>query len=119
MMKANTIPLLIRLGRASERCFGPLTGHPGPRRGSVYQEMRLGAAVGLLACLGYAGLGGASVPLVLLAGVLGLGIGGVIGLLLWGGSSDFPDDPVLPPARGQERRSRPAAQSLRRAVARP
>ena len=96
---------------ACERYVGPLAERES-RRATVYQEMNLGAVVGLVACLAYACLAGAPVLVFLAAVPVGFCIGSVIGLMLWNSSADLPGDPVLPPARG--RNDAPAAQGTAR-----
>lgn len=111
MMKDHALQNLLRtrLRRASvaaERYFGPLSG---PRQATVYQEMHLGSAVGVSASLAYACAFGAPALLLLPAALAGYCAGAVIGLLIWNSSADLPEDPVLPPARSQERYARARA----------
>ena len=71
---------------------------------TVHQEMRRGAAFGSLFALG-AGVA-FHLPLIGVAAAMlgGICAGGVIGLVLWSGSPSLPEDRVLPPPPGQERR---------------
>jgi hypothetical protein len=92
-----------RVLAASERYFGPLRSSSEPRQATVYQEMNLGAAVGLMACLAYACAAGAPAAMLSFAALVGFCAGAVMGLVLWSSSADLPEDPVLPPAPGQER----------------
>jgi hypothetical protein len=57
----------------------------------------------VFACLVLTWALGVPAEFALFAAGLGLGAGGVIGLLIWIGSTTLPDDPVLPPAPGQDR----------------
>jgi len=70
---------------------------------SLWQELTTGAVVGVFACLALTWALGVPAEFALFAAVLGVCAGGVIGLLIWIGSATLPDDPVLPPAPGQER----------------
>lgn len=112
MMNPTLRNPLSRMFLAAERIFGPLRHSPAPRQASVYQEMNLGAAVAVAACVGYTCIAGASALVTLSVVPFGFCAGSVIGLLLWHSSGEFPEDPVLPPARGQERRPWPAAARL-------
>jgi len=88
---------------AGKRYFGRLLGLPRPPQTTVYQEMHLGAGIGLTASLAYACAAGAPAAMLSFAALVGYCAGTVIGLLLWIGSAELPEDPVVPPARGQER----------------
>lgn len=72
----------------------------------VEEEMLHGAAIGLVVCLVLAWLSGGSLLSVRVALFWGSCVGALIGLLLWAGSPDAPEDPVLPPSPGQGRESR-------------
>lgn len=64
-----------------------------------------GSAIGLpaSACIAAGiGLGEAA---ILGAGLLGIGVGALIGLLLWIGADGLPEDPVVPPERARQERS--------------
>lgn len=70
---------------------------------AAHQEILRGAAIGILACLVFACLAGAS-PLSLVAAVIwGSSVGALIGMLLWVGSVEAPEDPIPPPPPGQAR----------------
>jgi hypothetical protein len=115
MMKDHSIRKLVeRVLAAAEGYFGPLQDSSGPRQATVYQEMHLGAAVGLVASVTCVCAVGASALVSLAAAPVGFCAGAVIGLMLWNSSADLPEDPVLPPARGQERR--PTAAGLAAAM---
>lgn len=105
MMKDHAIRTHANRALATgKRYLGRLLGLPKPpQTTTVYQEMHLGAGVGLTASLAYACAAGAPATVLSFAALVGYCAGTVIGLLLWIGSADFPEDPVVPPARGQER----------------
>jgi len=109
-MKHHTLRnSMARAWAIGERYLGPLRGFSEPRRATVYQEMNLGAGVGLTVSAASACAAGVPAVVLLAAALLGFCVGAVIGLLLWSSSTDLPTDPVMPPAPGQERHKRPAA----------
>jgi len=65
--------------------------------------MLLGAAIGLVASLALAWLAGGSFLGFHVALFWGSCVGALIGLLLWAGSPDAPEDRVQPPSPGQAR----------------
>lgn len=101
--KADTTGLRILgiLARAAsavpDRSTPPASGH------TVDQEILRGAAIGLVACLALAWLSGGSYLSFHIALFWGSCVGALIGLLLWVGSPDAPEDPVVPPSPGQAR----------------
>lgn len=103
-MNAQTRQFLFRsIGRllTGERVFR--RSRSAPPEPPLYQEMKRSARVGLGACLAYALILSAPVAVLVSATVLGYCSGAVVGLVLWNGSAGLPEDPVLPPAPGQER----------------
>ena len=82
---------------------GTVPRSPGAR---LQNQAALGASVGL-ACGGtFAIFLGASGPTVAFGAVLGIATGFVVGMLLWIGSADLPEDPIPPVrARNGERRA--------------
>lgn len=81
---------------------------------SVSQEILRGAAIGVVASLALVWLTGGS-PLGLLAAVIWSScFGALIGILLWVGSVEAPEDPVLPPSPEQLRGEKPPKPSRRR-----
>lgn len=102
MMKHHTTRTCAsRALAAGERYFGRLRSFTKPRQATVYQDMHLGAGVGLAACLVYACAAGVPAAMLPVAALVGYCAGTVIGLVLWIGSADLPEDPIVPPARGQ------------------
>lgn len=75
---------------------------------TAYGEMLCGALVGLVAGAVLAAPLAAAGGLIVAAALAGFCAGAVIGLVLWSGSADLPEDPVIPPHPSQ-RRERPAA----------
>lgn len=73
----------------------------------VSQEILRGMAIGVIACLTLVWLAGASALSYVAAVVWGSCFGALIGMLLWIGSAEAPEDPVLPPAPGQARDEKP------------
>ncbi len=74
-----------------------------PQASSLWQEMATGSVVGVVACLAFASLLGASPPMLAFAMAAGWCAGAVVGIQVWIATARLPDDPVLPPAPGQER----------------
>lgn len=73
---------------------------------SIYEDMEQGAAIGFLAAAFLAVfLSAGSISAAMLVFFLSLGIfaGGVIGAIVWIGSVDLPEDPVLAPPPSQAR----------------
>lgn len=90
-----------------KRLFLRLQRHHAQRRArrreqpalSVYAEMSRGSLIGLVVCLLAAiAIGSRSDPL-LWAGLFGAGIGALSGLLVWLGSDQLDEQPVVPPHR--------------------
>lgn len=83
------------------------------KAGEVGQEILQGAAVGFAASLLLAWLSSGSLLIFEIAAIWGSAVGALIGLLLWVGSDDVPEDPILPPSPGQtktpKKRNRPRA----------
>lgn len=81
---------------------------------SVSQEILRSASIGVVASLALVWLTGGS-PLGLLAAVIWSScFGALIGILLWVGSVEAPEDPVLPPSPEQLRGEKPPKPSRRR-----
>jgi hypothetical protein len=66
-------------------------------------EIVRGAAIGIVACLILTWLTGGSSLSFVAAVIWGSSIGALIGMLLWIGSVDLPEEPILPPPPGQAR----------------
>lgn len=85
----------------------------------LYAEMSRGSLIGLVVCLlGAIAIGSRSGP-ALWAALFGAGIGALSGLLVWLGSDQLDEQPVVPPHRprwrpenGPPHRSRPGERSL-------
>lgn len=97
-------PALARCGQS----VPPATGV------SVSREIMRGMAIGVIACLALVWLAGASALSYVAAVVWGSCFGALIGMLLWIGSAEAPEDPVLPPAPGQARGEKPDRSRPRR-----
>lgn len=80
-----------------------LAGKPAPDA-SAGEEMHGGALVGAPVCAAVAALLSGSPAFLLWGAASGAVLGALIGLLLWLGGDGPPEDPVVPPARGQARR---------------
>jgi len=70
---------------------------------SSHQEIVRGAAIGVVACLILTWLTGGSSLSFVAAMIWGSSVGMLIGVLLWIGSGDLPEEPILPPPPGQAR----------------
>lgn len=79
-------------------------GEPG-QDASVHEEMHCGSLIGMLAGLLIAALLVGSPLAVCWGAAAGAVLGALIGLVLWLGAEGQPEDPVLPPAREQARRT--------------
>lgn len=102
---------LLQPSAAMKRLFLRLQRHRALRRirrqeqpaVPVYVEMSRGSLIGLVVCLlGAIAIGGRSGP-ALWAGLFGAGIGALSGLLVWLGSDQLAEQPVIPPHRARWR----------------
>ncbi|HEX6734579.1 MAG TPA: hypothetical protein VF096_07180 [Azonexus sp.] len=88
---------------------------------SVHEEMHRGALIGLVVCLLFAAASGGRPGPVLWAALIGAGVGALSGLLLWLGSDQLDEQPIVPPQRSRWRpddavpRRAPAGRALRHA----
>jgi hypothetical protein len=91
-----------RIGRMYRRLRGP---RPGAERATIYGEMETGAVTGFFACtalaLFFAPELQLSAAMLIFFSFLGIGVGAVIGAILWIGSAELPEDAVRAPAPGQ------------------
>lgn len=114
-------------GRAAAKPFGRDAAHGAVARNAparrpsrpatartVHQEVLQGMAIGLMACLFFAWVGGGSFLVFQFAAVWGSCFGALIGLVLWAGSVDLPEDTVPPPAKGQERETKEGSEPRQR-----
>lgn len=71
---------------------------------SAHEEVVSGALIGWAACIVFSW---GWPPLLMAASALcGLCVGAVIGLILWSGSQETPEEQIVPPARGEKRSDR-------------
>lgn len=83
--------------RYTERRTPPASPH------TVYEDMRMGAAVGVLAGFTLSWVAEGSLLLFQFLVVFGAGIGAIGGLMLWIGSLVQPEEKIIPPRSGQRR----------------
>ncbi|MGE5469813.1 MAG: hypothetical protein ACM3X0_03330 [Bacteroidota bacterium] len=74
---------------------------------SERDEILQGSLIGVAACLIFAWLADAPFLWFEMATIWGACVGALIGLVLWAGSVELPEEEVLPPAPEQERKERP------------
>lgn len=96
------LPAASETGRRARAEREPARGAPIPDV-AAHQEILRGAAIGIFACLVFVWLAGASSLSFIAAVIWGSSFGALIGMLLWIGSGDVPEDPIPPPDRRQAR----------------